>query len=371
MRKLVRSLPIVAGGLAALLIIAFARPTPMAAGITAGNTRVTWDPERGVVEFEVGPIDLPGTGGEGGDHHGHHGAVLPPVATVRMPADVQLYGMEYDVVDGDGNPLPSHLLHHVNLIDPSTRELFLPISRRIAAAGRETGSVKAPRFLFGYPAPKGMPVVVAAMMHNETPQDYANVTLRYRLFAQPSNRPWPLMTVYPFQLDVLFPHGDKSFDLPPGRSTRSYEASPAIAGRIIGISGHVHDYATRIALENVTTGEVIWETAPDVNEEGKVTAVPVAMLWRTLGAEITPEHTYRVIVEYDNPTADTIPEGGMGVVAGLFSPAGPWPAADPSDPDYIADRLHYLRMDDEGAADPAAVTPAPASAGHDHGGHAH
>lgn len=370
MRTLVRNLPIIAGAIAALLIIAFARPAPAAAGLAAGNTRVEWDPGRGVIEFQVGPVDLPGTAGSE-DHHGHHGALLPPVATVHIPADVELYGMEYDLVDADGDVLPSHLLHHVNLIDPSTRELFLPISRRIAAAGRETGSVKAPRFLFGYPAKKGTPVVVAAMLHNETPQDYENVTLRYRLFAQPAVRPWPLMTVYPFQLDVLFPHGDKSFDLPPGRSSKRYEASPAIAGRIVGISGHAHDYATRIALENVTTGEVIWEAVPDLTGEGKVRSVPVGMLWRTLGAEITPEHRYRVVVEYDNPTGDTIPQGGMGVVAGLFSPTEEWPRADTGDPDYIADRLHYMRLDDAVPADSAAALFAPAPAAHDHGSHAH
>ena len=56
------------------------------------------------------------------------------------------------------------------------------------------------------------------------------------------------------------------------------------------------------------------------------------------------DHVYRVTVEYDNPTSDTIPQGGMGVVAGLFLPSAQWPTADTTDATYRADRAHYLRL---------------------------
>ena len=353
MRPLLRNLGLVGAGAAALLLVASSRPAESRPGTADANTRVTYDAERHVVEFLVGPLDLPAMEHHG-DHGGHAGAVLPPIATVEMPADVTVYGVEYDLVDSAGNVLPSDLLHHINLIDPTSRELFLPISRRIAAAGRETGTAQAPWLLFGYPVRMGAPVVVAAMLHNETGRDYSGVTLRFRLLALPPRRPWPLLSVYPFQMDVLFPHGDKSFDLPPGRTVRSYEASPAIPGRVLAIGGHVHDYATRIALEDVATGQVIWEAAPKLGPDGGVESVPIGMLWRRFGARLTPDQLYRVTVEYDNPTADTIPEGGMGVIAGLFLPSADWPAADPADTTYQVDRAHYLRLDDtvesEGAA---------------------
>ena len=349
MRPLLRSLGLAGVGAAALLLVASSRPAESRPGTADANTRVVYDPQRGVVEFLVGPLDLPAMEHHG-DHSGHAGAVLPPIATVEMPADVAIYGVEYDVVDADGRVLPSELLHHVNLIDPTTRELFLPISRRIAAAGRETGVARAPWLLFGYPVRMGAPVVVAAMLHNETGTDYSDVTLRFRLLAVPPRRPWPLLSVYPFQMDVLFPHGDKSFDLPPGRTVRSYEASPSIPGRVLALGGHAHDYATRIAFEDVTTGTVVWEAAPNLGPDGGIESVPIGMLWRRFGVRLSPDRVYRVTVEYDNPTADTIPEGGMGVVAGLFLPSAGWPAADTSDAMYRIDRAHYLRQDKKPAA---------------------
>ena len=70
-------------------------------------------------------------------HTGHHGGGggYPPVVRAELPVDASLYGFRVEVVDADGKVLPPGLIHHVNLIDPDNRELFLPISRRIMAAG--------------------------------------------------------------------------------------------------------------------------------------------------------------------------------------------------------------------------------------------
>ena len=54
-------------------------------------------------------------------------------------------------------------------------------------------------------------------------------------------------------------------------------------------------------------------------------------------------HVYRVTVQYQNPKADSIPEGGMGVVGGVFLPSESWPATNTSDFVYSIDRKHYLR----------------------------
>jgi hypothetical protein len=61
-----------------------------------------------------------------------------------------------------------------------------------------------------------------------------------------------------------------------------------------------------------------------------------------------PDHHYRVTVFYDNPTGITIPEGGMGVVAGLFRPGSGvvWPVAEEGDSLYVRDLRHALRLGD-------------------------
>ena len=67
--------------------------------------------------------------------------------------------------------------------------------------------------------------------------------------------------------------------------------------------------------------------------------------WTRLGAHIVPEHRYRVTVYYDNPTGAVIPEGGMGVVGGLFVPdrGAKWPGTNPSDSLYQQDLRHAMR----------------------------
>lgn len=291
----------------------------------------------------IGPVDLPA----GRPHeHGAHGATRLPVQTVEIPIDAYLHGFSYELVDGKENVLPTDLLHHLNLIDPLRRELFLPISQRMAAVGKETGPHSIPKFLFGYPVSAGQPMVVSLMLHNPTRQDYEKIEVRFYLDYVEAGGPWPLFDVYPFQLDVAFPAGDKSFDLPPGSSTWSYEASPAMSGKLMGIGGHMHEYATSIRFEDVTTNKLIWEGFPIEDGSGKLVGVTVGHLYRKLGVRIHPDHVYRVSVSYENPTQDTLYAGGMGVVGGIFMPAGKgdWPEANNSEIWYTLDRLHYLRQ---------------------------
>jgi len=152
----------------------------------------------------------------------------------------------------------------------------------------------------------------------------------------------PLVRAYPWVMDVMFPLGGeggrKDFDLPPGPSAKSWSSQPAVPGTILGLGGHVHDYATSIELVNETTGEVIWRQAPVVDSAGHVRSLTPSRLyrWYRLGAHVVPAHRYRVTVYYDNPTDELIRYGGMGAVAGLFRPdAGhAWPSVDTTNAEY-------------------------------------
>jgi hypothetical protein len=304
------------------------------------------------IVVELPPIDLPA-------HAGHHGGGgYPPVVRVPMPIDAAIYGFRVDVVGADGARLPAELLHHFNLIDPHNRELFLPISRRVLAAGKETGEQRLPWFLFGMPVRQGAEWVANAMLHNPTDTDYAGVRTRLVLRYVPGSRPWPLWEGYAFQLDVAFPVGDKSFTLPPGKSSRSYEARPSVPGRIVAVGGHLHELGTRIELVEVETGKVLWSASPELDAEKNVVGIPVGKLygWFRIGAPVRSDRTYRVTVHYDNPTGAPIEAGGMGVLGGLFVPdrGAVWPSADTSLALYRQDAAHYLRL-----AEPAGA-PAPA-----------
>lgn len=305
--------------------------------------RVSVDEKLREIVIELPGIPLPA-------HTGHHGGGggYPPVVQAAMPVDASLFGFRVEVVDGQGMQLPAELIHHFNLIDPNNRELFLPISRRILAAGKETGEQRLPRFLFGVPMKKGALVVASAMLHNPTDVDYAEARVRLVLNYVPAEKWYPLFDGHTWQLDVGFPVGDKSFALPPGESSRSYEARPSIPGKIVAVGGHMHEMGTRIELTEVESGKVLWSASPLLDEEKNVVGIPVGKLygWFKVGVPIRTDRRYRVTVYYNNTTGAPVEAGGMGVIGGLFVPDKgiQWPEAEKADPLYIADAFHYLRV---------------------------
>jgi hypothetical protein len=299
------------------------------------RARLSADSQRGELTLELPPVELPAGAG-----------LEVPTAVAQFPLNGAIYGFHAELRDQNGRLLPISLLHHVNVMDPAERELFLPISRRILAAGTETGEVRFPWLLFGACVRAGERVLANAMLHNPTGVDYHGVRVRMVVSYVPDHRPWPLFSVLPWQLDVAFPVGDKSFDLPPGRSERSYEGSPAVAGKLLLIGGHMHEYGKTIELWDATTGKLLWHGEPEPGPADEARPVPPGKLygWSGLGIRITPAHRYRVRVVYENPTGRTIVAGGMGVVGGIFMPSrrAQWPAADPGDSLYQQDLRHFI-----------------------------
>jgi hypothetical protein len=295
---------------------------------------------------------------------GHHGIEQPPLLTAEVPVDAYLYGFEVVMVDGRGQPIAQRVLHHVNLIDPGHRELFSPVPLRLFAAGGETQSASMPKIL-GVPIEKGQRILVSAMFHNPTAVSYPDAKLRVILKYRTEGLIFPL-EVYPVYIDVMGHIGKKDFDLPPGHSEKSWEGRPAVGGRLLAAGGHLHDYAVKLVFEDVGEGEVLWETAPVVDERGRTVAVPVGKFWWKGGIKLSADHTYRLTVIYDNPTGDTIIDGGMGVLGGVLKPAEDWPTVDPQDPAYVSNLKRTMETAERRAMGMAGHED---SGGHEHGGH--
>jgi len=318
-------------------------PNGAANGAGAPALRFYEDRGRGEVVFEYGPVDLPARAG-------HHDVRQLGARIGRMPADGWLRGFRVELVDADGRPVPQAVLHHVNVVAMERRELFSPIMRRIAAAGQETPPYELPR-IFGYPVRRGERVLVTAMFHNPTPRAYHGVRLRGRMRHTPPGA-WPRpIPIYPFYVDVMPPASRHAYDLPPGRSAKSWEGRPAVSGRILGLGGHLHQYGVLLRFEDVTAGKVLWETRPVVDRTGAVVRMPTRTFYWRLGLPLRADHVYRLTAIYDNPTGRTIPLGAMGALGGALVPArgARWPAVDPGHPDYRRD-LELLHQADYGAA---------------------
>lgn len=281
--------------------------------------------------FEIGPLHLEA-------HAAHDGVRQPKAQSIALPISGYLHGFTTEMLDAEGKTIPSRLLHHVNIMAPERRELFSEIMQRVGAAGSETGPVFIPRFL-GYPMSVGDSLLFTAMFHNPTGESYHNARLRIRM-RYSTDRTWhPRVAIQPFYLDVMPPAGGHAYDLPPGRSTRSWEGKPAVNGRVVALGGHLHKYGVALRLEDLTEGKVLFETTPEVDEAGNVVGMPRKyFLWR-LGIPLDARHTYRLTAIYDNPTGETLAGGGMGALGGVFVPADRdrWPAVDRLHPEYQYD----------------------------------
>jgi hypothetical protein len=335
-------------GHALLPVVARAQVAAMVAALPP--TRVTLDRDHNVLTIELPPVDLPASTAD------KEAMVVPPTYQAVIPASGAIYQVHIDVLDSAGNVLPKEFLHHVNLTDPSRRDLFVPTSLHILAASKETPAVTIPRWLMGLPLEGGSHLLVLTMLANPTTTSYHGVHVRVNLGYTSADHMAPLFHVFPWVMDAMFPlgkepHGSKAFDLAPGRTIREWEASPAIAGTIVGCGGHVHDYATALEFSDATTGRVIWHASVLSDSTGRVVSLPVARFyrWYRLGVHIVPNHKYRIKVTYDNPTGHVISDGGMGAVAGLFIPdrGTTWPRVDPGNTIYKKDFEDTMAANDD------------------------
>jgi hypothetical protein len=257
-------------------------------------------------------------------------------AEAAVPVGGWVHGYAAELVDARGNPVPQALLHHVIVVVPNRRGLFGPEMLRLAAAGRETPVVRLPGVV-GYRLRRGEPLRIAAMLENEGGVAYRGVRVRVRMPLRREGGWMRPLAIVPFAMNVMPTGTQRAFDLPPGRSQRSWEGRPVVSGRILGIGGHLHRYGTALRFEDVTARTVLWDGRPTRGRSGEVLGMPTHTFLR--GPVVRPDHLYRLTAVYDNPTGRTIPGGGMGAAGGALIPTDPahWPAVDRASPEYLLD----------------------------------
>lgn len=287
-------------------------------------------PTRNLV-LESAPVDLPA-------RVTHEHAQEPAPASTVLETGGWLHGFRIELVDGQGRAAPAELLHHVKVMSRAQRELFSPIMLRVIGAGAETKAVHLPQAL-GYPLRRGDTLLVTAMLHNPTATSYNGLRVRIIVQYSPRTAPPEPEAVYPFFAHVTAPDSHSAYDLPPGLSQRSSLIQPAIAGRVIGLGGHLHRYGVRLTLEDVTAGTVLWKSEAVRDSAGNVLEVPTRFfLWRG-GLRMQPDHVYRLTGVYLNPTGDTLRAAGMATMGGALQPDANvrWPTPDRTHPIYQFD----------------------------------
>ena len=323
------------------VMLAVALGTGVAGGPPEPTVTLTVDSSSKEIVILAGPFDLPNMPPM--EDHAMMDLGMShdtPLQRFAWPVDGWFRGFRVELVDAEGRPVPAHVMHHMIMVNFSRRQLLYSAAERLMGTGTETGEVSVPKTI-GVPMTPGMELGMYVAWHNDTGKDLAGVHLKLIMLWTPKNQNPPPVNALPIYMDVnLTVGGQNTFDVPPGKSTKAYEFALPVGGRLLGVGGHMHDYGTRVWLEDVETGKVLTQVKAERDKDGKLVKMSRKLFGVSGdGLRLKPRRRYRVVGEYDNPTGEMRTHGAMASMVGLFVPDDMrrWPSIDPRDPTYRRD----------------------------------
>lgn len=328
------------GVLLAVALMLLPRPGAAQQDSAGAPFAVAVDSARHEVVITAGPYHLPATGGAHAGHAEHDPAAMLNVNyRFVWPVEAMARGFHMDLRDAGGKKVSQRVVHHLQIINTSRRQLLLPLDEKIMAIGSETPNIMLPATI-GMPLPAGIRMRLNIMWHNETATDIPAVYATLRIRYSPANlmpRPLPVL---PLSMDVADMAGKpNTFRIPAGNSTIAREFRMPVDARLLGVSGHLHDWGTSLRLEEVESGKTVVAVHPPLDSLGRIRRMPVRLFGiMGDGIKLRANRRYRVIVEYHNPTGHPI-DGAMGHLDGLISVSDlrRWPMVGTRDVAYLDD----------------------------------
>lgn len=241
------------------------------------------------------------------------------IMRIGWPVEGWLRGFSLRLKEADGTELPAAIIHHFVALNYERRQLVYPVIERLFAVGQETSDVLLPPIV-GIPLDQGQALGFYAMWSNTLGRDltaYLELRVPYLSAMQK-----PRFEVLPLYLDVNNNIGGTStFDLEPGVDEKAFEFEVETAGRIMMAGGHLHDFGEWVRLEDVETGEVLIEVRGALDEQGKTRGVERKIIGFGEDAlRLEPGRRYRIVARYDYPGSETLKDGAMGHMMGIFVP---------------------------------------------------
>ncbi len=294
-------------------------PRLLSAQAAAVPFAVTVDSGRDEVVITTGPYRLPAMGGEHAAHMNHEAMMESITQRFDWPVEGMGRGFHMDLRDAGGKRVSQRVLHHLQIINASRRQLLLPLEEKIMAIGRETSSIMLPNTV-GMPLAAGSRMRMNIMWHNETATDLDSVYMTLRIRYSPDNlvpRPVPVL---PISMDIADMKGrPNTFTIPMGADTITRDFVLPLGGRVLALSGHMHDWGTGLWLEDAKSGHVITRVMPTLDSLGRITHMPLRLYGITgEGLKLEAGHRYRLVATYDNRSGASI-EGAMGHLDGIIA----------------------------------------------------
>ena len=269
------------------------------------------DPATHVITVREGPITLPA-------NTSHMKMPQPPDVYWTVPLDAFLLAYTPRLVDASGNAVPGIVLHHTAFWNTDRSDFLCPNKEEhIFGAGSElTGWMEVPGY--GYRVQKGDKIRVETMVHNPTGTSYDQVYLEVKIPYADSTA--ATKSVYPAWMDVQS-CGNSGYDLKAGKNENTGTVAVKYNGILLGVGGHMHDYARQIVLEDATRKETVATLDAKLDEKGQLLSMPVVTFFDRGGYKFAAGDLLRITATYDNTTGKPLPSGAMGIVVGYFLPA--------------------------------------------------
>ncbi|HKW56219.1 MAG TPA: hypothetical protein VJN42_02590 [Candidatus Acidoferrum sp.] len=264
------------------------------------------------IVVRVGPMNLPA-------HTNHMEMPQPPNLIWQIPIDGWLLAYSPRLVDANGNSVPGRVLHHTAFWNENRSDFLCPNKEEhIFGAGSEmTNWAEVPGY--GYRVHEGDKIRVETMVYNPTDTSYENVYLEVRVPYKGASSGANLKSVYPAWMDVKS-CGDSGYDLPAGSSEKIGEVTVKYSGALLGVGGHMHDYARQLVLADVTRKETVAKLDAKVDDHGELISMPTVLFLDKGGYRFSAGDLLKISATYDNTTGKLRRDGAMGIVVGYFVP---------------------------------------------------
>jgi hypothetical protein len=93
------------------------------------------------------------------------------------------------------------------------------------------------------------------------------------------------------------------------------------SGVLLGVGGHMHDYAKQLTLLDVTRKETVATLDAKVDDHGELLSMPTVLFLDQGGYKFAAGDVLKISATYDNRTRKLLRDGAMGIVVGYFVPA--------------------------------------------------
>jgi hypothetical protein len=285
----------------------------IAKGVTL-NAKV--DAAAHAITLHEGPMNLPA-------HTSHGKMPQPPDLVWTVPLDGWLLAYTPKLVDAAGKAVPGQVLHHTAFWNENRADFLCPNKEEhIFGAGSEM-TPWMPVLGYGYRVQKGDKIRIETMVYNPTETSYDKVYLEVLISYQDLPSPESAATLksyYPAWMDVKS-CGDSSYDLAPGKTEEQGAVVVKFSGALLGVGGHMHDYAKQIVLEDVSRKETVAALDAHVDAQGRLESIPTKTFFDQGGYKFAAGDVLKISATYDNPTGKLLRDGAMGIVVGYFVPA--------------------------------------------------